>query len=105
MVGFSFLGIKVCINYANPLDILAHRYNFAFLAILVFVALRFGKVKLKGKPKKKLIITCGAYVMFMVFQTIGLVYSASIEAAIIRTRCSRSNASTQIGRASCRERV
>ena len=83
MVGFSFLGIKVCINYANPLDILAHRYNFAFLAILVFVALRFGKIKLKGKPKKKLIITCGAYVMFMVFQTIGLVYSASIEAAIM----------------------
>ncbi len=83
MVGFSFLGIKICIQYATPLEILAHRYNFAILAVLAFILLRLGKVELKGKPKKKVIITGGSYILFMVFQTVGLVYSSSIEAAIM----------------------
>lgn len=82
MVGFSFLGTKICIRYADPLEILAHRYNFAFLAVVIFTLLRFGKVQLKGKPKKKLIITGSFYVLFMIFQTVGLVYSSSIEGAI-----------------------
>ena len=49
--------------------------------MVIFTLLRFGKVQLKGKPKKA-IITGSFYVLFMIFQTVGLVYSSSIEGAI-----------------------
>ena len=35
LTGFSFLGIKACQPYANQLEILTYRYNFAFLAVVI----------------------------------------------------------------------
>ncbi|MDD3170127.1 MAG: DMT family transporter [Eubacteriales bacterium] len=83
IVGFSFIGVKTCISVATPLETLTFRFNFAFLATLITVLIGLVKIDLRGKPKKKLALTAGLYVGFMVLQTIGLVFSTSIESGII----------------------
>ena len=83
IVGFSFIGVKTCVSVATPLETLTFRYNFAFLATLLIVAVGLVKIDLRGKPKKKLALTAGLYLGFMVLQTIGLVFSTSIESGII----------------------
>lgn len=83
LVGFSFLGIKVCVPVADSLQILTYRYNFAFLALAVVLLLRFAKVDLRGKSKKNLILTTGFYLGFMALQVAGLAVATSIEGAIM----------------------
>lgn len=83
IVGFSFISVKTCVSVATPLETLAFRFNFAFLATLLTVAAGLVKIDLRDKPKKKLAATAGLYLGFMVLQTIGLVFSTSIENGII----------------------
>lgn len=83
IVGFSFIGVKTCVSVATPLETLTFRYNFAFLATLLTAAAGLMKIDLRGKPKKNLALTAGLYLGFMVLQTIGLVFSTSIESGII----------------------
>ncbi|MCI8646898.1 MAG: DMT family transporter [Firmicutes bacterium] len=83
LVGFSFLGIKTCVPVANSLQILVHRYNFAFLALAILIVFRIAKLGLRGKPKKNLILTAGFYIGFMILQVVGLYFSTSIEGSII----------------------
>lgn len=83
IVGFSFLGVKTCVYVATPLEILTHRFNFAFLAALIPVLLGMIKVQFKGKPMKGVVVNSGLYAGFMILQTIGLVFSTSIESGII----------------------
>lgn len=83
IVGFSFIGVKTCVSVATPLETLTFRFNFAFLATLIVVLVGLIKIDLSGKPKKKLALTAGLYLGFMVLQTIGLVFSTSIESGII----------------------
>lgn len=83
IVGFSFIGVKTCVSVATPLETLTFRFNFAFLATLIAVLTGLARIDLRGKPKKKLALTAGLYVGFMVLQTIGLVFSTSIESGII----------------------
>jgi len=83
IVGFSFIGVKTCVSVATPLETLTYRFNFAFLAALAVVLLGLIKIDIKGKPKKKLALTAGFYVGFMILQTIGLLFSTSIESGII----------------------
>lgn len=83
LVGFSFLGVKTCVPVANSLQILVHRYNFAFLAILLLMALRVVRVDLRGRSKKNLVLTAGTYIGFMALQVVGMFYSTSIEASIL----------------------
>lgn len=83
LVGFTFIGVKICVPLANSLEILTHRYNFAFLALVIILLTPWAKINILGKPKKNLMITATAYVAFMVLQVIGLFYATSIESAII----------------------
>ena len=83
IVGFSFLGVKTCVTVATPVETLTYRFNFAFLASLIVVAAGILKIDVKGKSKRNLTLTAGLYLGFMVFQTIGLVFSTSVESGII----------------------
>jgi drug/metabolite transporter (DMT)-like permease len=83
IVGFSFVGIKTCLSVADSLETLTYRFNFAFLASLIVVLSGLAKVDLKEKPKKKLVLTAGLYLGFMALQTMGLVFSTSVESGII----------------------
>ncbi len=83
IVGFSFLGVKTCVGSASALETLTYRFNFAFLAAILGIITGIAKINLKGKPKNKLVLTAMFYVLFMVFQTIGLIFATSIESGII----------------------
>lgn len=83
IVGFSFLGIKICVPYADTLHVLVHRFNFALLALVLLAVTKVVKIELKGKPKKNLLITAALYNVFILFQVMGLYYATSIEGSII----------------------
>ncbi|MEG2200144.1 MAG: DMT family transporter [Anaerovorax sp.] len=83
IVGFSFLGIKSCAATASTLEILAHRFNFAFLGACIAILPGKIKMNIRGKKKSTLAWTAGFYVGFMVLQTVGLVFATSIVGGII----------------------
>ena len=83
IVGFSFLGIKICVPYAVTLHVLVHRFNFALLALVILAVTKLVKIELKGKPKKGLLITAVLYNTFILFQVMGLYYCTSIEGSIM----------------------
>lgn len=83
LVGFSFLGIKVCQSYTDSLNLLCYRYDFAFVVIMLLVIFRVIKLDIANKPKKKLLLTAGFYVGFMALQVVGLSYATSVEGSII----------------------
>ena len=83
IVGFSFLAVKTSVKTATPLEILTYRFNFAAIAALIPVIFRYLKIGLAGRSKKRLMLTAGFYLGFMVFQTIGLLFATSVESGII----------------------
>lgn len=83
LVGFSFLGIKVCQSYTDSLNVLCYRYDFAFAAIMLMTVFGVIKPEILKKPKKKLMLTAGFYVGFMALQVVGLSYATSVEGSII----------------------
>lgn len=82
LVGFSFLGIKVCQPYISSMEIIAYRYDFAFVTMVILIAFGVVKVNLKHKSKGKLIKVAVFYVLFMALQVVGLLYATSVEGAI-----------------------
>lgn len=85
IIGFSFLFVKVALEYTDAVDILAHRFLFAFAAIAVITALR--RKKLGLTPKKVLVLLPLAIfypVLSFLTQTLGLMYMPSAEAGIIQ---------------------
>lgn len=82
LVGFSFLGIKISQPYADSLNILCYRYDFAFAVMMILVLIRIVKTDIGKKPKGKLLLTAGFYVGFMAFQVVGLLFATSVEGAI-----------------------
>lgn len=88
LTGFSFLGIKACQPFANQLEILTHRYNFAFVAAcIVWVTGAFESTikdkTSKGKPKKMILTAALSYILFMIMQVIGIFYTTSVVGSII----------------------
>lgn len=84
LVGFSFLSVKVCVPIASTIEILAFRYDFALMGASVLVILKVaGFPRLKGKKNAALFWSAGFYVLFMIFQAMGLIFSTSVEAAIM----------------------
>jgi drug/metabolite transporter (DMT)-like permease len=83
LVGFSFMSLKICVPIATPLQILSFRYTFAFFAAILFLLLRINKVSYRNKPIVKVGLVVFCYVGFMVFQTLGMVFTSSVEGAIL----------------------
>lgn len=83
LVGFSFLSVKVCIQVASTIEILAFRYDFAFIGVLALVIFKVAKPEMKGKRPTALLLSAGFYIAFMIIQAVGLIFSTSIESAII----------------------
>lgn len=83
LVGFSFMSLKISIPLATPLQILSFRYTFAFVAAVLFLLLRINKVSFGHKPIRKVGLIVFCYVGFMVFQTLGMVFTSSVEGAIL----------------------
>ena len=84
IMGLSFLFVKIALNYSNPLNILAHRFTFAFVFIFILKIFKVININVSRKDILKILplsILCPA--LFFTFQTFGLVYMPSSEAGII----------------------
>jgi drug/metabolite transporter (DMT)-like permease len=84
IVGFSFLMIKICVPYADTVQIMTYRFDFAMIAVAAVLAA--GHRRSSGTPfsgKKVLLIPASFYIACLALQTFGLRYSTSIEATII----------------------
>jgi len=83
LVGFSFLAVRVSVQISLPIEVLVFRYNFAFIFVCVTAAVfKSARLNVNGK-KKPLFFSALCYVLFMVLQTIGLVFATSVESAIM----------------------
>ena len=82
VVGFSFLGVKVALNAAEPILAMAYRFDVAFLAMLLLILFRVVKVHISLRNKAVIVSTI-AYISFFGFQAYALNYSTSIVSGII----------------------
>lgn len=84
-IGFSFVFIKIALQSAAPLDVLAHRFLVAFIAALIPLLVRKAKVEASAKEMLSIVPLAIFYpVLFFLLQTFGLVYIPSAEAGIIQ---------------------
>jgi len=84
LVGFSFVGLKTMVQFANALEVITYRYTFAFVALMICLIFRIIKIELRGKPIiKKAVPTASFYILFMILQAAGLKFATSIESGII----------------------
>lgn len=84
IVGLSFLFSKIGLKYSNPLDLLAYRFTFAFLAALIAIKLNFIKISINKEVIKKIIPLSIFYPLLSFgFQVFGLQFIQSSEAGII----------------------
>ncbi|HUH73760.1 MAG TPA: DMT family transporter [Chitinophagales bacterium] len=85
IVGLSFIFVKVGLEYANPIDLLAHRFSVG--AITVGVLWIFGLLKFTpfswAKTKTLLLLSLFFPLLFFAFQAYGMEYSSASEAGII----------------------
>lgn len=85
IIGFSFLFVKIALQTADPLDILAYRFLFAFAAASLFAFPgRAGLRKIGGGALRILPVTIFYPVAFFSFQTFGLLQASSAEAGMIQ---------------------
>ncbi len=85
IIGFSFIFVKFALNHAPTIDLLAHRFSVATIALLVFYV--FIKRKKPDISKDKivplLLLSIFYPVLLFSFQTLGLRFTTASEAGII----------------------
>ena len=85
IIGFSFFTNKISLNTASPYAILAHRFTFAFLGLLVLKGLGFMKFKMTKKEFLTILPLSIFYpLLFFTLQLLGLQRVFSSEAGIIQ---------------------
>ncbi len=83
LIGVNMLASKIALEYTDPYTVFAWRFNFAMMAVAV-VLIAIKKNPLSAlKLNKDVILTAFSYILFMLLQVVGLVYSTSIEGAIL----------------------
>ncbi|WP_227394937.1 DMT family transporter [Jeotgalibacillus aurantiacus] len=85
IIGLSFMFVKISLEFATPLDALAHRFSIAFAGMTLFMTsagISLGTVR----PDIKKIVFLAAFypVMFFGFQAFGMQTVSSAEAGIIQ---------------------
>ena len=89
IVGFSFLFVKMGLAVTNSYDHLAHRFNAAFLFVLLLWGT--GIIKIQKIEKKEWLKIIGVSIFYPVlcfgFQTVGLEYATTSQAGIILRSC------------------
>lgn len=84
ITGFSFLFGKIALQSAGPIDILAHRFSAALLALLTIRFFRGSFCKLTWAKFIRIMPLALFYpLLFFTFQTYGLQKASSSEAGII----------------------
>ena len=82
--GFSFIFSKLALSVSHPIIILAARFTVAFLVLNILWASGLVKIKLKGKPKKRLFAMGIAQpLLYFIFELYGLSMVSSALSGII----------------------
>ncbi|PAF28464.1 DMT family transporter [Paenibacillus sp. 7516] len=85
IIGLSFLFVKMTVNVAHPMDVLAHRFALSLLVVSIPVVLGWIKIRLTLRDLWRIIpLGLLSPVLFFAFQAFGLVSSNSSEAGIIQ---------------------
>lgn len=84
IIGLSFLFVKIALESANPLDLLAHRFSASFIVVVGILIFKKEKLHLNLKKVRKILPLAIFYpVAYFGFQTFGLKYATSSEAGIL----------------------
>ncbi len=85
IIGFSFIFVKVALRHASTVDLLAHRFTAATLALLLYYLLcRRKRPDITLQRVKPLLALSLFYPLSLfTFQTIGLRYTTASEAGIL----------------------
>lgn len=84
IIGFSYLFAKIGLEYVSPEDLLAHRFIFTFISMIILKLIGNKKSEIKKENIKYLILIGLLYpVFFFLFQTYGLIYISSSQAGVI----------------------
>ncbi len=84
IIGFSYLLVKISLKSTNTFNLLAHRFLFVIIALVVYRLLKPDSIKIKDGDWKKIAPYSIVYpVLFFLFQTLGLKYISSSESGII----------------------
>ncbi len=85
IVGLSFIFVKVGLEYANPIDLLAHRFTVGAITVgflWLLGLLKFSPISW-AKTKSLLLLSLFFPLLFFAFQAFGMEYSSASEAGII----------------------
>lgn len=82
--GMSFMFTKLALANHSPIELIAHRFLLAFAVMSILVFLKIIKIDLKGKNMKNLFFLSFAQpVLYFIFESYGIKYSASSQAGIM----------------------
>ncbi len=82
--GMSFMFTKLALANHSPIELIAHRFLLAFVVMSILVFLKIIKINLKGKNMKNLFLLSFAQpILYFIFETYGIKYSASSQAGIM----------------------
>jgi drug/metabolite transporter (DMT)-like permease len=85
IIGLSFLFVKLTVQQAHPMDVLAHRFTLSLIVVSIPIALGWFKWNLKWSDIWRIIpLGLLSPVLFFLFQAFGLVTSNSSEAGILQ---------------------
>ena len=85
IIGFSFLFMKMTVDTAHPLDVLAHR--FLLSTLVMGIPIVFGWIKITCTWRdiwRMLPLALLSPILFFAFQAFGLLYASSSEAGVIQ---------------------
>lgn len=85
IIGFSFIFIKVALQSAGPVDILAHRFSVAALSLLLYYGIVRRRLPRydKGVIGQLLVLSLFYPILMFSLQTIGLQFTTASEAGIM----------------------
>lgn len=84
-IGFSFLFVKISLEFTTPVDLLAHRFIFAFVGVFAYKVITGTKLNISAKNIKYMVLVGLLYpVVYFALQTYAMLFISSSEAGIIQ---------------------
>lgn len=85
IIGFSFMFVKIALQYTDPLTLLAHRFTISFFTLFFANKLGLIQVSLNYKRIAAILPLALFYpILFFLLQTFGLLFISSGEAGILQ---------------------
>lgn len=84
IIGLSYMFVKIALQSTHPIDLLAHRFTIAAMAILIFRICKTNTISIKWRDVLNILPLSIMYpFLFFLFQTLGLDIVSSTAAGII----------------------